>query len=97
MIKQVLWTTEAEDSFDEIFEYLSRKWSQSVAQDFALRVNELIGIISKKPRIFKRSKSKLVYQALVTKQVSLFYVVKDEQLILLSFWDNRQDPEKIDY
>ncbi|NVJ47224.1 MAG: type II toxin-antitoxin system RelE/ParE family toxin [Cytophagia bacterium] len=97
MILKIVWTDEAEESFDEIFQYLCRKWSLDVAQNFAQRVDDMIKVISEKPRIFKQSRTKLVYQALVSKQVSLFYLLKDENLILLSFWDNRQDPDKIDY
>jgi hypothetical protein len=48
---------------------------------------------------FESSKKKYVYKGFVTKHNSLFYKVnpRKKEIILLSFWDNRKDPQKRPY
>jgi len=52
-----------------------------------------IDLAAKNPYMFKSSSIKEnVRIGLVTKQTSFFYEVHENEIIILFFWDNRQEP-----
>jgi plasmid stabilization system protein ParE len=55
---RVLWSAEAEKTFDQIIEYLSDRWTEKEARNFILRTDELIAAITKQPRLFRRYKNR---------------------------------------
>jgi hypothetical protein len=62
------------------------------------KVDHLLKIISDNPEIFPEiNKKNKVRRCVIVKQISLYYKIKDDQkqVDLLTFWDNRQDPEKL--
>lgn len=95
----VRWTKEAEDTFDEIIEYLEENWSEKEIQNFVRTAHKVIGQIEKNPYQFKSSRLQKIRKAFITKQNSLFYYVNeaDKVIELYAFWDNRQNPQKLRY
>jgi hypothetical protein len=49
--------------------------------------------------MFKSSSKKNIRAGIIIPQINLFYRISenDKTIILLSFWDNRQDPRKRKY
>ncbi len=95
----VRWTKEAEDTFDEIIEYLEENWSEKEIQNFVRTVQKVIGQIEKNPYQFKASRYQEIRKAFITKHNSLFYYVNeaDKVIELYAFWDNRQNPQELRY
>lgn len=95
----VRWTKEAEDTFDEIIEYLEENWSKKEIQNFVRTAQKVIGQIEKNPYQFKASRYQEIRKAFITKHNSLFYYVNeaDKVIELYAFWDNRQNPQKLRY
>lgn len=58
------------------------------------RTEEVLSFIDKNPGIYPHSEKQNIHRAVVTSQVSLYYEVHERKIILLSFSDNRQDPDK---
>ena len=57
------------------------------------KAEKVILLIAENPFMYKVTTiDKTVRIALISKQTSLFYQVKDESIDLLFFWDNRQEP-----
>lgn len=94
---KVLWSPAAQSTFFEILSYLEEHWSTSEAAAFIDRTDEIINFIKNRPSLFQYSKSSNTHKCVLTKQVSLFYRVNtnSDQVELLLFWDNRQDPEQL--
>ena len=95
----VRWTKEAEDTFDEIINYLEDNWSEKEIQNFVRMAHKVIGQIEKNPYQFKASRFQEIRKAFITKHNSLFYYVNetDKVIELYAFWDNRQNPQKLRY
>jgi plasmid stabilization system protein ParE len=88
----ILWTSEAIETFDAIIFHLQHHWSESVAKKFVQTAEKKLSNISKHPYIFKASALKpSVRKAPISKNCSLFYEVQSNQIVLLFFWDNRQE------
>ena len=95
MALKIHWTKKAEKTFDKVVVYLLKDWSEKEVQNFVRKTNNVIGHIAAKPRLFPTSKKINIHTALITKHNSLLYKIKeDNQIDLLYFWDNRQNPKK---
>lgn len=96
MAYKIRWTPESEDTFDAVIEYLENRWTEREVLNFVSEANRLIDQITAHPEMYKSSKKKDIRVGLVVPQISLFYqIIESEKMIfLLSFWDNRQNPEK---
>ena len=97
MAINIKWTPEAELTFDNIVEYLEKEWSEKEVKKFFARVNHMLILISQNPKIYKASKTNDVRIGVITKHNSLVYRIKSNEIELLTFWANRQDPEKLKY
>jgi plasmid stabilization system protein ParE len=99
MALKVRWTPEAEDTFDSIINYLEKEWSEKEIRKFAQKAQKIIHQISENPKIFKSSGKEEIRKAVINRQTSLFYHIdeKTNLITLLSFWDNRKNPENLKY
>lgn len=92
MILPIFWTKEALETFDLVVEQIHIKWNEKETGKFIYKTQNLLNFISKQPYIFKASEiGNSVRKAVLSKQTSLFYRVEDKQIVLLYFWDNRQE------
>jgi len=96
MIHIVEWMPEAEITFNENIEYLAKKWNLEVIISFLDRVDEVINHIGENPFLYPSYKEyKDVRKCPVTKQITLFYRIKETQIHLLTFWNNFQHPDRL--
>ncbi len=93
----IRWTPEAEETFDGIIEYLLHKWTEKEVRNFARKSQKVIEQIRINPFQFKASNFHKIRTALITKHNSLLYYIDESEGIveLYSFWDNRQNPDKL--
>lgn len=96
MAYTIIWSPLAEETYFEILEYLLEKWTEREALNFEARLLEVLDLLKENPQIYAYSKEKKSYRAVLTRQTTLIYRVKETNLIeLVTFWGNRQDPEKL--
>lgn len=91
---KIRWSPEAEATFSAIINYLEEEWSEKEIRNFVAKANKIIKRISHNPKIFIAFGEDEVRKAVITRQSSLFYFIdnQNEQIILLTFWDNRKNP-----
>lgn len=90
---KVVWSENAETTFDVIVLYIEAKFGVISAKKFIAKVDSVIHSISNQPYIYKSSNfNNKVRKATITKQCSLFYEINKETIQLSYFWDNRQEP-----
>ena len=94
----VIWTAKARITFYMILDYLDENWTKKEIIQFNMRTQIIIGAITKNPLIFPGSiKNKEIRKALIDKNNSLFYKIDvfHQKIYLLTFFDSRQDPQKL--
>ena len=94
----IIWMPEALETFEDRIEYLRIHWTEKEIKNFKKRVKDYLDILAFEPRIGKQpERLKDVRMGLIIKQVSIIYRVKSatHEIELLSFVDNRQNPQKI--
>ena len=93
---KIVWTKRAQLSFDQIVDFLQNEWSVNSAIRFVQKTNHFLEILKKHPYIGSAEPVKKDLRSFVlTRQTIVFYRIKDEDIIvLLKFFDARQDPSK---
>jgi plasmid stabilization system protein ParE len=93
---KVIWSPEAEATFDQNISYLKENWSYAVIESFFHKTENAISLISKQPLMFPVvNKKKRIHKCVVVKQVSLYYRVTKTHISLLTFWNSYQNPEML--
>lgn len=91
------WTTRADIKLDHIIIYLETEWGESVVKAFLRNLYDFLGILSEFPELGSMQfPAKNIRGFSLTKQVSIFYKIEGDQIILLDLFDNRSDPKEKD-
>lgn len=94
MALEINWTKRAENKFDKIIEYLLIEWGKTAAKAYIRKVYGLLDILSDFPEIgILVNKEKGIRGVTIVKQINLFYRISGNKIILLNFFDNRQNPK----
>jgi len=96
----IFWTPKARHTYFKVLDHLEKAWTEREIQNFINEVDNLLEQIKQNPEMFEESRKKRnVRKGFVTKHNTLYYRVRPrkEELQLLLFWDNRQDPDKLAY
>lgn len=89
----IVVTDNAKFTLQTIFDTIENRFSAKRADDFLAKVEKTLLQISKNPAIFKATPlSKNVRIGRIGKHTSFCYQINENSLVVLYFWDNRQDP-----
>lgn len=77
-----------------IEEYLLKRWSDKVFDDFLTKFNEIIEVISAGNIIFQKYENTDYHKVLITKHNTLIYTIEDNVLKIIKILQNFQDPDK---
>jgi plasmid stabilization system protein ParE len=95
MAFKITWTDIATEDFLNIANYLEIEWSDRISENFIIDCYAKLDLLSKAPMIGTASgQYSNVRRILITKNIALYYEVKSQELVFLSFFDVRQAPEK---
>lgn len=93
----VVWSPRARETYFVVLDYLNENWSKRELHQFMKRVELTILAIKRNPELFIASRQQnKIRKAFVDKNNCFFYSIDayKQQLIILTFYDNRQDPKK---
>ena len=88
----IYWTDEAHETFDTIVLTIEKEWGIKQAGIFVKRVQQISTLIAEQPYLFRASITHNLRQAIISKQTSMFYEVKETSINILFFLNNRQEP-----
>lgn len=100
VIDEILWTDLAKLTFDKIIYYLQTNWTDKEVQKFISQTTKLLSNIKRYPEMCRPSqKRKNTRIAVLNKHTQLVYHYKPGQknIVILLFWNFKQDPSKFYY
>lgn len=96
MSRKVIISKTAEKRLNELFTYLLENWSQKVKSDFIKKLDSKISLLKEHPEGFPESeKEKGLRKCVISKQTTMFFRFNSQQIKIITFFDTRQSPEKI--
>ena len=93
---KLIWSDEALQNLKGIIKYLEKRWTNREIKRFARLLDHHLNLIRDNPRLFPKSDLFEGFRrAVISKQVSLYYRVDNQTVLIISVFDNRQNPRKL--
>ena len=93
---KVYFSKTAAHKLENLLEYLEVEWSLKVKSKFIKKLDNAISTISTFPEVFPQSSIKKGYRkCVITKQTSIYYRIKNNEVEISTLFDNRQNPTKL--
>lgn len=93
MIYEIKFTPEAEETYDAVSSQLRERWGNNVVIRLEKRIVKGLSVISKAPFMYPViDEATEVRKLVLHKNCSLLYRVFDTTVVIICFWDNRQEP-----
>lgn len=90
----ILWTPNALEELEQTIEYLQLHFTDKEIKKPVQKIESLIEIISQNPFIFPISESKNIHKLVILEFNTMYYRVNNSSVEILSFFSNRQSPQK---
>ena len=85
----------AEKSFRSIKDFINEKWGELVADAFEQKIINFLDLLEEFPEIGTLEfPEKRLYGFQLTKQTRVFYRINANRIIIIVFFDVRQNPKK---
>ena len=92
---EILWTDLALEELSETVEYLEREFSQKEIDILGDEIERITSITSQNPNIFPNSDRLQTRKAVILKFNTLYYRIMNDKIEIVSFFLNRQSPDKM--
>ena len=93
---RIIWSDEALLNLKAIIEYLESTWTPREIQKFVQLLEKSLKLVVSNPWSFPQIKHpNKLRKMVISKQVSIFYQITEYQIRIVSIFDNRQNPSKI--
>ncbi len=100
MAVKISWSDEAKKTFDANIKYLWEEWTEKVVKRFIQQTEYVISRLIEHPEFYSPSKkNKKVRRAKLNRYITLYYryYSTKKEIVLLSFWNTKQHPDKFHY
>ncbi len=98
MVEEIIWSERAEKSFQNIIDYLLTHFTEREASRFILKVKDKISFININPMMYPAAiKRKNIHSTSILRRTKMFYQYypRKKLVLILLFWDMRQDPKQL--
>jgi plasmid stabilization system protein ParE len=89
----ILLTPRATQNLDSIIDHIKQNWGESTAKQFIQKTDNTLTLLKSYPLIGQIEKDDIRGFQL-SPQTRIFYRISEEKIIILAFFDVRQDPNK---
>jgi plasmid stabilization system protein ParE len=91
---KILWTDHALSELEKTIEYLESSFSNKQLEKLSQKIESIVSLISQNPGLFSKSDKQGVYKVTILKFNTMYYRIQGDNIEILSFFSNRQDPQK---
>jgi hypothetical protein len=89
----VRFSIQAGETYDAIIAQLNMRWGKRFVDEFEQKVARATILISESPMLYPLADFGMdVHKCVLHKNCSMFYWIDLTEIVILYFWDNRQDP-----
>ena len=93
---EVFLSALAERKLNLLLDYLTEEWGLNAKSKYLEKFKRAINQISNHPKSCQESsEGQGIYKCIVTKKSSFYYRIKNNEIEIITIFDNRQDQRKI--
>ncbi len=94
---KIEWSVRAANDFNQIIRYLSANWNEREIKKFVRQVDKNISYIQIFPLTFPAtSYHPGLRRCVISKIHTLYYLIQDKTIYIITIWDNRQNNSGIE-
>ena len=90
----ILWSAHALNELSDTYDYLELHFTERELKKLSTELDRTLKLISQNPSLFPISELKGVRRIVIKEFNTLYYREKDDYVEILSFFSNRQNPNK---
>lgn len=90
---KIFLTRRAERNYQVIKEYIKNEWGDKTAGEFVLKIDELFNLLKAYPSMGQIEKDDIRGFQL-SPHTRILYRIKEDKIVVLAFFDVRQNPKK---
>ena len=95
-IFRIIWSDEALKNLKAIINYLEQNWTEKELSKFVRILDKRLAIIERNPYLYAQKRSlKNIRRSVLSKQTSIYYQIVDQNVRLITLFDNRQNPNRL--
>ncbi|POR30724.1 hypothetical protein BWK58_00025 [Flavobacterium columnare] len=95
-MREILWSEPAKLDYWDNIDYLQREWTLAEVYTFMDKTTEVLELLAKENLNFKPTNYKDTFQVPIVKQITLYYYInQNNDIELLRFWNNYQNPSRL--
>ena len=88
----LLWTENAKSELSEIINYIATEWNEVAVRKFAKNLETALESVLTMPTAFPESSIKNnIRRKVISKQTSIYYKILNNEIVILSIFDNRRN------
>ena len=92
---KIVWSRRANNDFDRIYRFwIDHNKSPNYSEKILDETLRMLDILRHQNKIGQKSKYKKIRRVLVLENFSISYLLTENEIKILSFFDNRQDPKR---
>jgi len=92
---RIEWTDNALSELKKTYDYIENNWTEKELRKLSTEIEKTVNLISNNPNLFPITEGRNVRKVVIKKLNSLYYREKENKRIeILSFFSNRQNPNK---
>lgn len=93
MALPIRFSPESEKTFEIVIHQLSERWGEKYVAKFKAKTTKSLNIIADNPNLYPVADPvRDVRKCVLHNNCSVFYKIQDQYIMILFFWDNRQEP-----
>lgn len=85
------WSFRSKIDYWSNIEYLEKNWSEKEVISFIVAVQNHLELLQSNLVTFNKTNFNNVYRSLIVKQITLYFTIEPDKIVLLRFWNNYQD------
>ena len=95
-IYKLIWSDEALNNLKDIIDYLENRWTERQIKKFAQLLDKQLKLIEENPYLFSQTaRSNGLRKAVLSSQTTIYYRITDNDVRIITLFDNRQNPNKL--
>ncbi len=91
---KILWTYHALKELEKTIDYLEGNFSSKELEKLSKKIESIVNLISHNPALFSKSDKSGIYRVTVLKLNTMYYRIHGDTIEILSFFSNRQNPQR---
>lgn len=95
-LRKIYWASQAELTYAQNLEYLSKRWNAKVISDFFDITDDMLTKIAKNPSLFPiYDKQSNIRYCVLHKAITIYFKDSDDDIYLITFWNTYQNPDAL--